>query len=124
MKRTLLKSKIHRATVTEADLDYEGSVTIDSVLLEAADIVPFERVEIYNVTRGTRLATYAIEGEAGSGIICINGAAAHHMQPKDLVIIASYAEYYEEEIEDHCPKIILVDEKNCQKTVSSHGAEK
>ncbi len=112
MKRTLLKSKIHRATVTEADLDYDGSVTIDVLLLEAADIVEFERVEIYNITRGTRIATYAIEGEAGSGVICINGAAAHHMKPDDLVIIASYADYSKKEIKHHKPIVILVDEKN------------
>ena len=123
MKRTLLKSKIHRATVTEADLEYEGSVTIDTQLLEAADIVPYERVEIYNITRGTRIATYAIEGEAGSGVICINGAAAHLMHPQDMVIIASYAEYYETEIENHQPQVVLVDENNRQKTVSSPLAE-
>ncbi len=112
MKRTLLKSKIHRATVTEANLEYEGSVTIDTDLLEAADIVEHERVEIYNITTGTRLATYAIRGEAGSGTICINGAAAHLVSPGDLVIIVSYAEYSDDELDNHVPQVILVDRRN------------
>ena len=112
MKRILLKSKIHRATVTEANLEYEGSVTIDIDLLEAADIVENERVEIYNITSGTRLATYAIGGQAGSGTICINGAAAHLVSPGDLVIIASYAEYSAEELGNHAPRLILVDRSN------------
>ena len=112
MKRILLKSKIHRATVTEANLEYEGSVTIDTDLLEAADIVEHERVEIYNITSGTRLATYAIRGQAGSGTICINGAAAHLVSPGDLVIIVSYAEYSDDELENHVPQVILVDRHN------------
>lgn len=112
MKRILLKSKIHRATVTEANLEYEGSVTIDADLLRAADIVEYERVEIYNITSGTRLATYAIRGEPGSGTICINGAAAHLVSPGDLVIIASYAEYADEEPGNHAPHLILVDHHN------------
>jgi aspartate 1-decarboxylase len=112
MKRILLKSKIHRATVTEANLEYEGSVTIDTDLLEAADIVEHERVEIYNITSGTRLATYAIRGTAGSGTICINGAAAHLVSPGDLVIIVSYAEYSDNELDDHAPQVILVDRHN------------
>ena len=98
MRRTLLKSKIHRATVTQAELHYEGSVTIDKLLLEAANIIDHERVEIYNITNGNRLATYAIDGAPGSGVICINGAAAHLVNPGDMVIIASYAEYSEDEI--------------------------
>ena len=112
MKRILLKSKIHRATVTEANLEYEGSVTIDTELLEVADIVEHERVEIYNITSGTRLATYAIRGEAGSGTICINGAAAHLVSPGDLVIIVSYAEYSDDELDNHAPQVILVDRLN------------
>ncbi|MEN8161280.1 MAG: aspartate 1-decarboxylase, partial [Myxococcota bacterium] len=91
MIRTLLKSKIHRATVTEANLEYEGSVTIDTDLMEAGDLVPYEQVQIYDCTNGSRLTTYAIPGEAGSGEICINGAAAHLVKPGDIVIIASYA---------------------------------
>ena len=112
MKRTLLKSKIHRATVTDANLAYEGSVTIDPELLEAADIAVYERVEIYDITNGARLATYAILGTPGAGEICINGAAAHLVKPGDLVIIASYAEYEESEIKHHEPRLILVDRQN------------
>ncbi len=112
MKRVLLKSKIHRATVTEANLAYNGSVTIDQELMEAADIVEYEQVQIYNITSGTRLTTYAIVGEPGSGVICINGAAAHLVNPQDLVIIASYAEYKEKEARCHQPKVVLVDENN------------
>lgn len=114
MKRVLLKSKIHRATVTEANLAYNGSVTIDQELLEAADIVEYEQVQIYNITSGTRLTTYAIVGEPGSGVICINGAAAHLVKPQDLVIIASYAEYKDKEARQHQPKVVLVDAENCQ----------
>ena len=113
MKRVLLKSKIHRATVTEANLEYNGSVTIDQELMEAADIVEYEQVQIYNITSGTRLTTYAILGEPGSGVICINGAAAHLVKPNDLVIIASYAEYKEKEARRHQPKVVLVDGQNC-----------
>src|SRR5438270_13452220 len=87
VRRTMLKSKIHRATVTHADVDYEGSVTLDAHLLEAADILPYEEVHVWNVTRGTRLRTYAMVGEPGSGIVCINGAAARLAHPGDLVII-------------------------------------
>lgn len=112
MFRTLLKSKIHRATVTEADLHYEGSVTIDADLMRAADIVPHERVEVYDITNGHRLATYAIEGPAGSGVICINGAAAHLVKAGDLVIITSYAQYSPEEVERHRPTVLLVNEQN------------
>lgn len=110
MQRTLLKSKIHRATVTAADLHYEGSVSIDPQLLRAADILPHERVEIYDITNGQRLATYAIVGEPGE--IQINGAAAHLVHPGDLVIIASYAAYDELELIDHMPRIVFVDQHN------------
>ena len=112
MKRTLLKSKIHRATVTEADLNYEGSVTVDAKLLEAADIVEYERVEVYDITNGNRLATYAIAGKAGSGIICLNGAAARLVEVGDLVIICSYAGYTDEERAQHKPTVIQVTAKN------------
>ena len=112
MKRILLKSKIHRATVTDADLHYEGSVSVDESLLEAADIVAYEQVQIYNITSGTRLTTYAIAAPADSGEIRINGAAAHLAKPGDLVIIASYAEYTPEEVDRHQPRLILVDEQN------------
>lgn len=112
MRRILFKSKIHRATVTQADLDYEGSVTIDQDLLKAADILPFEKVAVWNVTRGTRLETYALEGESGSGVICINGAAAHLNQPGDLVILATFAEVEEAELAHWKPKVVFVDGKN------------
>jgi len=91
MMRKMLKSKIHRATVTEANVEYEGSVTIDAELLRAADILPYEEVDIWNCTHGSRLSTYAIEGQPGSGEICVNGAAAHRVKPGDVVIIASWA---------------------------------
>ena len=110
----LLKSKIHRATVTEADLEYVGSITIDPLLLAAADVLVHERVEIYNITNGERFATYAIPGERGAGEICINGAAAHKARPGDLVIIASYAEYDEAELAGHAPKLVFVDAHNRQ----------
>ncbi len=112
MQRTMLKSKIHRATVTDAHLDYQGSVTIDPLLLEAADILVHERVEIYNVTNGERFATYAIPGTRGQGEIVINGAAAHKAKPGHIVIIATYAEYDAQELRRHKPAVIFVDEKN------------
>jgi aspartate 1-decarboxylase len=112
LRRSLLKSKIHRATVTHADVDYEGSVTLDSHLLEAADILPYEEVHVWNVTRGTRLRTYAMVGEPGSGIVCINGAAAHLAQPGDLVIIATFTQLDDAAARRFKPKVILVDENN------------
>lgn len=112
MRRILFKSKIHRATVTHADVDYEGSVTIDATLLKAADIVPFEKVAVWNVTRGTRLETYALEGEAGSGVICINGAAAHLNQPGDLVILATFCEVEPSEVAQWKPTVVFVDAAN------------
>lgn len=112
MKRTLLKSKIHRARVTEADINYEGSITIDARLMKAADIVEYERVEVYDITNGNRLATYAISGEPGSGTICLNGAAARLVAVDDLVIICSYADYSDEERADHDPLVIQVTDKN------------
>lgn len=112
MHRSMFKSKIHRATVTHADLDYEGSVTIDADLLDAADIAPFEEVHIWNVTRGSRLSTYALEGERASGVVCINGAAAHLNKPGDLVIIATFAHVAEESVRAHRPRVVLVDDQN------------
>ncbi|MCY1040248.1 aspartate 1-decarboxylase [Corallococcus sp. bb12-1] len=112
MRRILFKSKIHRATVTQADLDYEGSVTIDRDLLQAADILPNEKVAVWNVTRGTRLETYALEGPSGSGVICINGAAAHLNQPGDLVILATFAEVENAEAAAWKPTVVFVDGKN------------
>ena len=112
MRRSLFKSKIHRATVTDADLDYEGSVTIDERLMQAADILPYERVHIWNVTNGSRLETYALAGEPGSGVICINGAAARHAQPGDRVIIATFAEVEEAEARAWKPIVVRVDAEN------------
>ncbi|QDU97144.1 aspartate 1-decarboxylase [Lignipirellula cremea] len=112
MKRTLLYSKIHRATVTDADLAYDGSITIDRNLLAAADIREFESVDIYNLRNGARLRTYTMAGPAGQGEICINGAAAHLVGPGDLVIICCYAELEEAEIPAHVPRVVLVDENN------------
>lgn len=119
MKLTLLKSKIHRATVTHADVAYEGSVTIDADLLDAASILPFEAVHIWNVTRGTRLQTYALEGPRGSRAVCVNGAAAHLNQPGDLVIMATFAEMTPEEARAHRPRVVLVDADN-RPTASDH----
>lgn len=112
MKRTLLKSKIHRATVTDANLLYQGSVSIDPVLMEAADLVHYERVEIYNCTNGERFATYAIPGRPGSGDMVINGAAAHKAGTGDVVILATYADYEDADCRSHQPSLVFVDEKN------------
>lgn len=112
MQRTLLKSKIHRATVTDADLHYQGSVAIDPLLMRAADVLPHERVEIYNVTNGERFATYAIPGREGSGEVRINGAAAHKAARGHLVILCTYAAYEEREARAHQPAVVFVDERN------------
>ncbi len=121
MRRTFFKSKIHRATVTHADLDYEGSVTIDEDLLEASGILEYEAVHVWNITRGTRLQTYAIKGGRGSGVICINGAAAHLNKPGDLVILATFAELEESEVRAFKPTVVLVDRQN--RIVSAPAAE-
>ena len=112
MKRIMLKSKIHRATLTDANLNYEGSVTIDEDLMEAADILPFEQVQIYDINNGSRLETYVIKGKRGSGVICVNGAAARLVSKGDLVIIASYFALNEEEAISHEPKLVYVNEDN------------
>jgi aspartate 1-decarboxylase len=108
----VLKSKIHRATVTEANLDYEGSVTIDAALMAAADIAEYEQVHIYDVTNGNRIITYAITGPAHSGTICINGAAAHKVHPGDIVILATYAVMTEAERAAFHPRIVRVTSDN------------
>jgi aspartate 1-decarboxylase len=112
MLRTILKSKIHRATVTEANLYYEGSITIDADLLKAADIAEFEKVEVLNLNNGHRIETYAINGKAGSGVICLNGPAARGSCPGDNVIIVSYVLADDKESKSVKPKIIKVDERN------------
>jgi aspartate 1-decarboxylase len=113
MRRTLFKSKIHRATVTQADLDYEGSITVDADLMRAADIMPYEKVHVWNRTNGSRLETYALEAPAGSGVVCVNGAAAHLAKPGDLVIIATFAEANDEvEARNWKPIVVHVDGHN------------
>jgi aspartate 1-decarboxylase len=119
MLRVMMKSKIHRATVTQADLNYEGSLTIAGELMQAADILPYEMVHVYNVSNGERFETYAIEGEAGSGVICLNGAAARKGAPGDLIIITTYATYEAAALQEHHPKVILVDRRNHLKDTAS-----
>ncbi len=108
----MLKSKIHRATVTDANINYEGSLTLDRDLMDAADLLPCERVMVYNITNGERFDTYIITGERGSGTVCINGAAARKANIGDLIIIASYASYSDSEIRDGGSKLIIVDDLN------------
>lgn len=110
--RNMLKSKIHRARVTDANLHYEGSITIDVALMEAADILPYEKVAVLDIDNGARLETYAIEGERGSGVIAINGAAARLVNRGDMVIILSYITVTEQEAKDHKPQLVYVDERN------------
>ena len=112
MLRTMCKGKIHRATVTQADLNYVGSITIDQDLLDAANIYPYEKVQVVNINNGSRLETYTIAGARGSGVICLNGAAARLNAPGDLVIIISYADLNEEEIRTMQPHIVFVDSDN------------
>ncbi len=119
MLRVMMKSKIHRATITQANLDYEGSLTIDAELMRAADVLPYEMVHVYNVSNGERFETYAIEGGAASGVICLNGAAARKGAPGDLIIITTYATYNETELERHQPKLVMVDRHNRLKNTSS-----
>lgn len=114
MRLNVFKSKIHRATVTHAELEYEGSVTVDSDLLDAAEILPYEAIHIWNVTRGSRLMTYALPGPRGSGAICVNGAAAHLNKPGDMVILATFADMTREEARQHRPVVVRVDAQNRQ----------
>ena len=118
--RKLLAAKIHRATVTAADVDYEGSVTIPPELLAAAGILPYESVHIWNTTRGTRLETYAISGSAGSNDICANGAAAHLVRPGDKIILAAFTLVPSDQAQKHAPKLIFVDDQN---QISHEGPE-
>lgn len=112
MHNTFLKSKIHRATVTEADVDYDGSLTIDRALMDAAGLLPHEQVHVYNIRNGERLITYVIEGARDSGVICANGAAARLVQPNDLVIIVAYTLLEPAEVPGHHPRVIHVDARN------------
>lgn len=122
MLRVMMKSKIHRATITQADLHYEGSITIAAELLRAADILPYEMVHVYNISNGERFETYALEGEEDSGVICLNGAAARKGAVGDLIIITTYATYEGAELELHRPKVVMVDRHNHLK--KSTSAEK
>jgi aspartate 1-decarboxylase len=112
MQRTMLKSKLHRVHVTHSELHYEGSCAIDENLLEAANIREYEQIHLYNVTNGERFSTYAILAERGSGIISVNGAAAHKASPDDILIIASYANYNEIELQKFSPQLVYVDNNN------------
>jgi aspartate 1-decarboxylase len=112
MERRMMKSKIHRARVTDSNLGYEGSITIDEGLMEKANIIPYEQVDIYNVTNGERFTTYAIRGDRDSGVICINGAAAHKGRKDDIIIIVTYANYNESELASFEPKKVYVDGLN------------
>lgn len=109
---TMLKGKIHRATVTQAELDYVGSITVDTDLLNASGIREYEQVQIVDVNNGARFTTYTIAGESGSGVVCLNGAAARHVQVNDTIIIMCYAQLDEKEIEHHKPLVVFVDEEN------------
>ena len=124
MNITMLKSKIHRATVMQAEIDYVGSITIDPLLMKVAGILEYEKVSVVDVTNGARLETYTIAGEEGSGMICLNGAAAKLIEKDDIVIIMAYAQMDEKEAEQFRPKVVFVDEKNqitSVKTYEKHG---
>jgi len=112
MYRTMLKAKLHRVHVTHSELHYEGSCAIDDNLLEAADIKEYQQIDIYNVTNGERFTTYAIRAQRGSGIISVNGAAAHKADPADILIIATYAMYAETELQNFHPQLVYVNERN------------
>lgn len=120
MRVSMLKGKIHRAVVTQAELNYVGSITIDEALLEAAGIYEYEKVQVVDIEAGTRLETYTIAGERGSGIICLNGAAARLVQTGDHVIIMSYAELEQSELETYRPTVVFVDEKNQIKSTAHY----
>ena len=119
MRRRMMKSKIHRATVTDANLHYVGSITVDPLLLEAADILEYEQVAVVDIDNGSRFETYTILGEPGSGEICLNGAAARLVHPGDKIIIITYGEYDRAELEDYAPIVVHVDDRNRAITVGS-----
>jgi aspartate 1-decarboxylase len=112
VRRIMMKSKLHRATVTETNLDYEGSLTIDTDLLEAADILPHEQIHVWDVTNGTRLITYALPGDRGSGTMCVNGAGAHLIKTGDVIIIATFAELEDAEARLHQPRVVFLGTAN------------
>lgn len=115
MRRHMMKSKLHRATVTAAELHYEGSLTVDADLLDAADILAHEQIHVWDVTNGTRLTTYALPGKRGSGEVCVNGAGAHLIRPGDLVIIATFADFDDAEARTYKPTVVLLGEGNRRK---------
>ncbi|MDZ7716261.1 MAG: aspartate 1-decarboxylase [Balneolaceae bacterium] len=117
MKLTMFKSKLHQMKVTEANLHYEGSITIDQDLLDKSGILPYEKVQVVNITNGSRLETYTIPGERGSRVCCLNGAAARLTEVGDRIIVISYAEMTPEEAKDHKPKVVIVDEENNPKKI-------
>jgi len=112
MARVFIRSKIHQATVTQTDLRYEGSITLDPKLMEAADIAPYEQVHVLNLNNGNRLETYAIKGKAGSGVVCLNGAAARHAEPGDKIIVLTYESFSQKPPEGYAPTVVLVTPKN------------
>ena len=120
MERTMLRAKIHRIRVTECDVDYEGSLTLDTELMQRADMVPYERVEVYDVDNGNRFATYLIEGERGSGACCVNGAAARLVSVGDKLTLASYGAVAEKDLPDYRPRVVLVGEGNRVKSTKQH----
>ena len=117
MLREMLRAKVHRATVTETEVNYEGSLTLDGTLMKAAGMIPYERIDVYNADSGTRFSTYLIEGEPGSGVVCVNGAAAHLARPGERIIVAAYAAFSPEEIAAHRPTVVLVDSANRVKEI-------
>src|SRR5262245_46877169 len=117
MLREMLRAKVHRATVTETNVNYEGSLTLDASLMKAAGMIPYERIDVYNADSGTRFSTYLIEGEPGSGVVCVNGAAAHLARPGERIIVATYAAFSPEEIATHRPTVVLVDSANRVKEI-------
>ncbi len=120
MNIEMLEGKIHRATVTQAELNYVGSITVDEVLLESAGIREYQKVQVVDINNGNRIETYTIAGEKNSGVICLNGAAARHFAPGDKVIIMAYANYNEEDLKNYSPKVVFVDDKNKIEKISSY----
>ena len=117
MLREMLRAKVHRATVTETNVNYEGSLTLDSGLMETAGMLPYERIDVYNADSGARFSTYLIPGPAGSGVVCVNGAASHLARPGERIIVATYAAFSPEEIASHHPTVVLVDSANRVKEI-------
>lgn len=120
MQLSLLKSKIHRAVVTEAELNYVGSITIDEDLMDSANILEYEKIQVVDVNNGSRLETYVIAGKRGSGVVCLNGAAARYVQPGDKVILMTYCEMEAAEVKNHKPVVVFVDENNAIKEVTNY----